>query len=78
MMQDGKSLGMNYEVSLASNSTSNFSTTTMAISSKAQVIDPTEGNSTGFTTTSGIFPTESTASTLPAKSSPSGKEEEGQ
>lgn len=72
MMQDGTNLGANYEVSLASNSTSNSSTTSMAFSSKAHVIDLTKGDSTGFTT-SGILPTESTASTLPAKSSSGGK-----
>ena len=72
MMQDGNNLGANYEVSLARNSTSNSSTTSMAFSSKAHVIDLTKGDSTGFTT-SGILPTESTASTLPAKSSSGGK-----
>ena len=72
MMQDGNNLGANYEVSLARNSTPNSSTTSMAFSSKAHVIDLTKGDSTGFTT-SGILPTESTASTLPAKSSSGGK-----
>ena len=54
---------------------SNRSTTSMAFSSKAHVIDLTKGDSTGFTRTSGILPTESTANILPAKPSSGGKRE---
>eukprot|EP00435_Cladocopium_sp_Y103_P029617 s1261_g7.t1 len=66
-MPDGDNLGKSYEVSPALNSTSTTSTTSMASFSKANVIDLTEGQSTGFTT-SGILPTESQG-TLPDSSS---------
>eukprot|EP00435_Cladocopium_sp_Y103_P024092 s1073_g5.t2 len=67
MKPDGKLQGVSYEANDAWNSTSMpiSSTTSMASFSKTPVIDLTEGNRTGFTTsgtlptTTGILPTES-------------------